>query len=749
MKNIQKKAGIITLYGLYNHGNRLQNLAIQKLLEDNGIECETIVCRKSRIKEIVRTGIHFVKSKTGTPESIRYMNFYNFTKKYTHLRFLYEKTGHIPFSISKEYNYFLVGSDQVWNPEIRQNERDNFFLRFAKRDQRICISPSIAVNEIEPKYRREYIQGLNGFRYLSSREEVGAKIINDIVGRTAEVLVDPTMVLTKAEWHEYCSPLKVPEEKYVLQLFLEPLSKERKLKIQKMADQLGATVLDITDPKSAGEYYSVAPDGFIQLIENAVLVCTDSFHAAAFSINLNTPFYVFKRESSLESSNRMYSRLETILSKFKLMDRTEENYDIKGMMKCNFEQTNEILKVERKKFKEYLNRCLNQQKKPNILNLDEKQCTGCGACSLSCPKECIHMIQDAEGFYAPMVDETKCIDCGKCAKICPVMTKHRAEKHSVKAFAAYSQTQSVVNSSSSGGVFYHLAAYIIEQGGVVFGASFDKEQVVRHICVENRHDIKRLQGSKYVQSDIGESYSLVEEKLRKGRYVLFVGTPCQVAALKRYLNKDYEKLYTCDFVCHGVPSPEVWNDFLNENVEGNISGVNMRDKSNGWNNYSTKIIFEDREPWIRSRKASAYNKAFECNLSIRWSCFDCNFKGVSRISDITLADFWGIERFYPQLSNQEGTSLLIVQSEKGEQLLNFVNGDVKMEAIDLNTYVGKANTAMIKSPTINPYRSELMHHLDQPISGWLDETAEKCKTQSNSLTNRVKRKINRMIRIDS
>ena len=275
------------------------------------------------------------------------------------------------------------------------------------------------------------------------------------------------------------------------------------------------------------------------------------------------------------------------------------------------------------------------------------------------------------------------------------------------------------------------------------------EQVVHHIGVENKYDIKRLQGSKYVQSDIGETYFLVEEELKKGRYVLFVGTPCQVAALKRYLNKDYEKLYICDFVCHGVPSPEVWKDFLNENVEGNISGVNMRDKSDGWNNYSMKIFFEDREPWIRSRKTSVYNKAFECNLSIRWSCFDCKFKGVSRSSDITLADFWGIERFYPQLSNQGGTSLLIVQTKKGEQLLNSVNGDVKMFAIELDTYVGKANTAMIKSPAINSYRSELVHHLNQPISDWLDETAEKCKAQSNSLTNRVKRKIKRMIKIDS
>ena len=159
--------------------------------------------------------------------------------------------------------------------------------------------------------------------------------------------------------------------------------------------------------------------------------------------------------------------------------------------------------------------------------------------------------------------------------------------------------------------------------------------------------------------------------------------PCQIAALKQYLNKDYENLYTCDFVCHGVPSPEIWKKFLEENINGTISEINMRDKSYGWNNYSTKIKIEGKSPWIIDRKHSAYNKAFECNLSIRWSCFDCKFKGVNRISDITLADFWGIEKFFPELKNEYGTSLILVQTPKGEQLLNEIKHDVQMTPINL------------------------------------------------------------------
>lgn len=741
----ERRVGIITLYGLYNHGNRLQNLAIQKMLEDRGFTCESIVCRKSRIKEFARIGIHYFKSKFGKQESVRYMNFYRFVRKYMHMRFLYTKSGLIPSSASKEYCYFIVGSDQVWNPEIRKKERDNFFLRFAKRDQRICLSPSIAVSEIEPQYRREYIQGLNGFRYLSSREEAGAGIIKELVDRTAEVLIDPTMALTKDEWHTYYTPIKIPEKNYVLQLFLEPISKERKSKIQAMADQLGAVVLDIADPKSAREYYSVAPDGFLQLIENAALVCTDSFHAVAFSINFNTPFYVFPRVAVLESSNKMYSRIATILRKFALEDRTEEHYDKNGMTVCEFVHSNEILNTERIKFYSYLDRCLGQKQQSNIMNLDEKQCTGCGACYVSCPTACIEMKFDAEGFYAPVVEAEKCIHCGKCVKNCPVLSTPQNDLHQVTAVAAHSKDPFVVQNSSSGGIFFHLASDIIDAGGVVFGAAFDEEQLVRHIRIDHKQDIIRLQGSKYVQSDIGRTYSLVEEDLKKNRPVLFVGTPCQVAALKKYLATDYENLYTCDFVCHGVPSPEVWKKYLAENVKGDISCIHMRDKSNGWNNYSTRIELKNGEQWIKDRKTSAYNKAFECNLNIRWSCFACEFKGVNRISDITLADFWGIERFYPELLHKEGTSLLLIQTMKGKHLLDAIRDNISTSVIDLNEYAGRANTAMLFSPVMNPYRKELLRHLDEPISDWFDQTADTCRQKNNRFINKVKRKVKRMI----
>ena len=747
MKKRKRKVGIITLYGLYNHGNRLQNIALQKILENKGFVAETIVCRKSMIRELARTGINFCKAALNMPDSIRYVNFYHFVKNNTNIKFIFKKNGLIPDSISNDYEYFLVGSDQVWNPEVRKKDIDNFFLRFAKRDQRICISPSIAVNEIDPIYRREYIDGLNGFRYLSSREDSGAKIIMDTVGRQAEVLIDPTMMLTKNEWYNICKPIELPCEKYILQLFLEPLDDKRKQKILTMAKELNAVIIDIADIKTK-KYYSAAPDAFLQLIDHAALVCTDSFHAVAFSINFNIPFYVFKRISQLESSNRMYSRIETILHKFALESRTEENYNKNGMMECDFRKANIILEGERRKFNAYLDMCLNQKITPNVMNLDEEKCTGCECCAVTCPLNCISIKADAEGFYIPSVDEKKCINCGKCAKICPVMSKEAVIKHDVSAVAAYSNDKMVVLNSSSGGVFFHLASYVIDKNGVVFGAAFDEKAVVRHIMIEAKENINKLQGSKYIQSDIGKTYISVKEELNKDRIVLFVGTPCQIAGLKKYLGKEYTNLYLCDFVCHGVPSPEIWKMYLEENFDKDIVSINMRCKEKGWNNYSTRIKYNDGSTCIMDRKSSAYNKAFESNLIIRKSCFNCYFKGVERISDITLGDLWGVGRLYPDLENKEGTSILLIQTQKGKQIINAISDEITINPIDLNTYVGKANMAMIKSPDMNPYRNKLYRHMNQPITEYLDIVSSRCQQQNNSFRNKLKRKIKRIVHLD-
>lgn len=354
------RIGIVTIFGLRNYGNRLQNYAVEKLLTDKGHYCETIVPRKSFTYIAAKSIYHLLKRLQKCPEAIRYQQFEKFVKRTTNVKYIYSRTGRIPEYISKEYDYFVTGSDQVWNPEFRKDAKYDYFLRFAAKNQRICISPSFGVTTIADEYRDLYRRSLDGFTYLCAREEEGATIINKLTGRTAETLIDPTMMLGRKEWRRVYDRKIAPDEPYLLQFFLEPLSKERKARIDAMSDEFNVNIIDIRNRNNA-LYYTMAPDGFVQMIENATLVCTDSFHAAAFSINFNTPFYVFNRVSSEKAfANNMISRMDTLLKTFALEDRFEPDVAT-ARIECDFARANQRLQEERNKMSDYLDKCLKQR----------------------------------------------------------------------------------------------------------------------------------------------------------------------------------------------------------------------------------------------------------------------------------------------------------------------------------------------------------------------------------------------------
>ena len=226
--------------------------------------------------------------------------------------------------------------------------------------------------------------------------------------------------------------------------------------------------------------------------------------------------------------------------------------------------------------------------------VDKKKCCGCGACAQRCPRKCITMHTDKEGFAYPVVDTGQCTNCGLCEKVCPVINQ-QPEQQPIATYAAINSNNMVREHSSSGGIFTLLAEEAINNGGVVFGAAFNKKWEVEHIFVDNANDLKRLRGSKYMQSDIGNSYAMAEKFLKEGKEVLFSGTPCQVAGLKRFLRKEYKNLKTVDFVCHGTPSPLVWRKYLNEVCHANnisvITDIQFRNKAEGWKNYSFQIKY--------------------------------------------------------------------------------------------------------------------------------------------------------------
>lgn len=358
----------------------------------------------------------------------------------------------------------------------------------------------------------------------------------------------------------------------------------------------------------------------------------------------------------------------------------------------------------------------------------KEDCVGCNACVQRCPKQCIVMAEDEQGFLYPKVDLDKCIDCHLCEIVCPVINQNEP-LIPFQVFAAKNRNSEVRRNSSSGGVFYAIATQIINDGGVVFGARFNDKWDVIHDYAETLEGVKAFQGSKYVQSLIGDSFKKTEEFLKLGRKVMFTGTPCQIAGLRRFLRKDYgTQLLLVDVVCHGVPSPLVWRDYLQYitrprgasdgkntvfvslNEKPVITGISFRDKRLGWEKFGFSVrgtatkgsgensVFQsgkhnekERELLFEPMTENIYMRGFLRDIYLRPSCYACPSKRGKSHSDITLADYWNIQACHPEIYDTEGVSLILVNSENGKQCV---------EKLDISLFKTTYNDALSGNPSI-------------------------------------------------
>ena len=314
----------------------------------------------------------------------------------------------------------------------------------------------------------------------------------------------------------------------------------------------------------------------------------------------------------------------------------------------------------------------------------KEDCVGCSACVERCPVQCISFERDEQGFRYPGVDSSRCINCSLCERVCPVINA-ASEREPIEVYGAFNNNQSVVEMSSSGGIFFALAKKMIERGGVVFGARFDKDFNVVHSYAETIEVLKAFQGSKYLQSDIGESFRQVEESLKQGRPVLFTGTPCQIAALRLFLRKDYgDLLLKVDVICHGVPSPLVWKNYVSEKISSNpnIRTISFRDKRAGWKNYGFSYEVDvngTTEKHFELMRDNIYMQTFLRDLTLRPSCFACPAKGGRSGSDLTLGDFWRVESLEPDIASESGTSLVVIHTQTGNNAFKSINSLVKLK----------------------------------------------------------------------
>lgn len=317
-----------------------------------------------------------------------------------------------------------------------------------------------------------------------------------------------------------------------------------------------------------------------------------------------------------------------------------------------------------------------------FINIDD--CCGCTACEQICPTRCITMQENTEGFLVPSKDTVRCIDCHLCENVCQVNKPFESKSQdSLTTYMCRTLDQNLLEASSSGGLFYHLATSVINRGGIVYGAAFDEIWNVKHLAVETIKDLHLLRGSKYVESYLGTSYADVKKQLSNNRLVLFTGTPCQIAGLNHFLKHDYPNLITVDIMCHGVPSPRVWQRYLAYNTKQKITDISFRSKAFGWNKYALKITSDSIVQIHESHQDNIFMRGFLSNLYNRTSCSNCPARGFNTQSDIMIGDFWELDDIEYLQSDNRGMSLILVFSQKGREILNMIKSELFIHEIDL------------------------------------------------------------------
>ncbi len=350
-------------------------------------------------------------------------------------------------------------------------------------------------------------------------------------------------------------------------------------------------------------------------------------------------------------------------------------------------------------------------------------CSGCSACASVCPVSAISMKADDEGFEYPCIDYSVCIGCDKCANTCPVAVRHKDTGTLPEVYACINKKADVRISSSSGGVFTVLAEACIAEGGVVFGAALTEDMRVEHIMCDTVESLEKLRGSKYVQSRIEDCFKQAKELLEDRRKVLFSGTPCQISGLKSYLGKDYDNLISVDFICHGVPSPLAWEKYIKnrENqADGKCVSASFRNKDTGWRSYSVKLDFDNKKEYSCINTKDNYIKGFVNNLYLRNSCALCASKQTNKISDITIGDFWGIDKD-SAFNDNKGASVLMLRTEKAEVLFESVKDSLSTEKITFADAV-KQNSSYFNSSTHSPFRKGFFKTIKRKS---FDKTVEK------------------------
>ena len=680
------KVAILTFNTATNFGAQLQAYALQKTLTDMGFEA-------LHIRRGLASNSHsfksVVKSKLSGERDKKYEEFTN-----NILRFYPGSyTRETVYQISDDFDAFVSGSDQVWN--VKNGIDPVWFQDFVPDDKlKISYAASLGIDHIPLMYAEQISKRLDSFDYISVREKSSVEELGKFTDNKVSWNIDPVFLVSAGEWSQMAGE-PIEKEPYIF-VYGTQMSDEFKQIALKLKKETGLKLLSVFRMNGAKTVeYSCGPIEFVNYIKNAEYVVTTSFHATAFSIIFHKNLIEYLHSST-------GSRARGILSLFH-QEGSIVSAGEKLPEEWNYEDTDRIIAEQKEISITYLRSALSGKKcqrggssdhhldwlgKPleeDVIGNPDVFCTGCGMCSDVCPVCAISMVQRDNGFLYPSIDDDTCIHCNLCHKNCPSVNQQmKSDTEIQKIYALKSLDDNVISKCSSGGAFIHLSDKFLDKGGIIYGCMFNDsyEAVIGRAETKEERDL--FCGSKYVQSNASGSYAMVCQDLKAGRKVMFSGVPCQVNALKTFLavkNVDTENLFLIDLICHGCPSPAVWQkhlaDIRRKYGDAGIETLTFRKKDEHGNNQALYIKFANEKEYFARSGHDLYYSMFLKNYILRPSCYSCRFTSTSREGDITIADWWGGYRVNPEfMSDNKGCSQVMVNSEKGMKLFSEIIDDV-------------------------------------------------------------------------
>ena len=688
--NDNKKLFDVALLGFYNNdnwGGSLTTVVTYVTVKELGFSCRMLK----------------LKSHDSTKDWL-YNQFCEFTE-------VAVNSPSPPESWNDYFNNFLLCSD--WSLY------KNWFLPLNVRlfswvnQNNSIISVAASFGTDTGRYVKEdypkMAEALNRFNHLSIREKAGVALCEKFGVDNAVHLPDPIFSQKKefflkvAQLHQH----KNISEPYAA-IYLLDMNPNAVNSAVSAAKSLNLKPLFVVADKDRNKLSSIEGydyianeehrgiSAWIHYCNNADYIITNSFHCLCIALILGKNFIAFNRPGF---ALRIIDLLERMNLKEKFV-MTDADIAKAASIQPNFESIDKELDAMYREVRDYLKnsiRKLHVQDTKRIDALSRKECTGCLACMNVCPKNCIVAVRDIDtGFIYPEIDETACTHCGLCKKVCPVLNKQATPKHEDIVYCGFSKDSVIRYNSTSGGFFSEFARSLLLQGNAtVYGAAYETPYCVSHIGIEDEKDLPKIRQSKYVQSEMRNTYQNMAKDLKGGKTVMFCGTPCQCAAVHQFMTLkriDMEKLYLVDFICHSVNSPKAYEAYLADierQYNDTISQVWFKNKEDSWQKFSTRIDFKSNNPYyIKNRYEDDFYKGFlKYQLFSRNSCASCKFKGENHFSDFTLADAWGIP---VNCDNRHGISTAIIHTQKGKNLFSAVQERLYFEQKEISQ-VAKGN----------------------------------------------------------